>query len=230
MWSWLAQHQDALAALESIVTSLAILAGGIWALRLYLKKREPKPKARIKHTLTHRRLPGNQIWLRVDLSLDNCGNSLLRPKKGLTRVSQILPLHGILPGRLSPPFSRERAWPQLFDDESDWTEMSIEPGEEDSVAYDFVLPGHVKTVLIYSHVENADAGDTPVGWQRATVYEIDDHGERQTEGADGAASPQTKLHEAGEVPRLNEAAGGETATAATRGEEMKVLNTPNTAA
>src|SRR5262245_6035031 len=152
MWNWLAQHQDALAALESIATILAILAGGVWALSLYRKKREPQPKARIKHTVTHRRLPDNQIWLRVELSLDNCGNSLLQLNKGLTRVSQILPLHGKLPDRLSPPFSRERAWPQLFDDESDWTEMRIEPGEEDSVVYDFVLPSHVRTALIYSHV------------------------------------------------------------------------------
>jgi hypothetical protein len=171
--------------------------------------------------VTHRRLEDHGVLLRLELSVENCGTSLLRLGKGLTRVSRILPLKEELPDRMAPPFSRELSWPPLEDDVKDWTAMHIEPGEVDSVAYDFVLEGDVRTILIYSHVENSvESGKTPIGWQKATVYEIGADERRESEGdATQAASSQAYFREQRQFPELNPAAGREAPATAARREE-----------
>lgn len=52
MWEWLKIHKDALASIESLLTSAAIVAGGVWAWKEYRRRRDPNPKAR-----AHLRVP-----------------------------------------------------------------------------------------------------------------------------------------------------------------------------
>ena len=216
MWTWRAAQQEALTAVASLLTSVAIVVGGVWALRQYWKRRDPHPKARIRHSISHRHLDSERLWLRVELTLENCGTTLMRLSAGLTRVSRILPLLGPLPDRMEPPFRRELAWPQIGDDEKEWTTLQIEPGECDSVSYDFVLSGDVRTVLVYSHVDNQSQGTSRFGWQTTTVYEID-HDDRIAEAPDNQGT--TDAEAAGAKPRQiqgrHSTAGSEAAAEAT---------------
>jgi hypothetical protein len=188
---WLDAREGALSAVSSLLTSAAILVGGGWALRQYWKRRDPHPKARVRHAVTHRPLDMARTWMRVELSIENCGACLLNLKSGLTRVNQVLPLRGPFPSRMSPPFGRELDWPQLHGDATDWTELRIEPGESDSVSYDFLLAGDVRTVLIYSHVENRSYRHSTIGWQTSTIYHIDESGyAAHASGSQGTAGTE----------------------------------------
>ena len=206
MWDWLAEHREALAAIQSGLTSAAIVAGGVWAWREYRRRRDPNPKVRLRHAVTHRRLPGQRIWLRVELHVENCGTTLLKLTAGLTRISQVLPLEDQVPNRMPSPFSRERAWPSLLNDEKEWNEVAIEPGEPDMVVYDFIFPDGPATVVVYSHVENTNRKGTPFGWQASTVYEIESDG---TTKEHSITSPRAADSEA-DSPNVRQLAGPNT--------------------
>lgn len=214
--AWLDAHQAALTAVSSLLTSAAIIVGGGWALKQYWKRRDPHPKARLRHAVTHRAVDATRIWIRVELTIENCGAGLLHLESGLTRISHVLPLRGPLPNRMSPPFGRELAWPQLHGDEKDWTELKIEPGESDSVSYDFIVDGDVQTVLVYSHVDNRSHGTSAFGWQTSTIYHIDQHGATPQKAGDQGT---TDTEATSDAPRQLEGryppAGSETALKAT---------------
>lgn len=161
-----------LQAIESTLTSLAFVVGGVWAVGQYQQRREALPKARLTQHATTLVLDATQRLLRVELTIENCGATVLTLDRGLLRVKQLAPLVGALPGPMLAPFERERDWPIVYESAS-WTPLVIEPGESDTIAYDVVLPPSVAAVSLYSHIENARQtrlrATYPVGWQASRM-------------------------------------------------------------
>jgi hypothetical protein len=61
----------------------------------------------------------------------------------------------------------EVLWPELGVRKPTWADkdLEIEPGENDEVAADFVIPNDAKTIEVYSYFENAQKKqERPVGW------------------------------------------------------------------
>lgn len=168
---WFVRNKDLIAAVESALKTLAILAGGLWAFGQYRRRRDPHPKARLLHRIEHVRLTNGTTLLRVQLVIENCGATLLKLNNGLLRIRQITPLVREVPGAMPKPFERELDWPELHMSKS-WTNLSIEPNESDSVSYDIVLRTPVHTVIVYSHVENTIRKNQPFGWQTTSTYNV----------------------------------------------------------
>jgi hypothetical protein len=176
------------AAVQSIVTSIAFVVGGIWAMHKFKLKRDGYPKAKTSHKLTVIDFDEKQRFVRLDLSVENVGEKLLRLRKLTVIVQQVLPLAPV--GDDSAAFvpipcetKREIGWPELhrYDHFFPVGTKEVEPGESETIQCDFVLAPEIKVVQTYSYVTNP-AKWTPmrlfgpkgepseIGWQTTELH------------------------------------------------------------
>ncbi len=50
--------------------------------------------------------------------------------------------------------------------------LEIEPGEESTFFFDFVIDGRYETIVAYTYVENQAKRGTDIGWDVTSVYDI----------------------------------------------------------
>jgi hypothetical protein len=166
--------------IQAVVTSGGIVVGGVWTYRLFVKKRQKYPRASVRHDISHRKLGGGHVLLNVRATISNAGEVLLSLESAETRVQQILPLGATLlddirEGKdLVPAGETEVPWPSLFNRKSERKkgEFQIEPGESDSIQYDFVLPERVRTVEVYTYLKNEAVHKRNIGWSVTTIYDL----------------------------------------------------------
>ncbi|MCD4674576.1 MAG: hypothetical protein K8S18_01080 [Desulfobacula sp.] len=166
--------------IESIVTIIAILAGGIWSYRLFIKKRLKYPRANISNQVFHRCLSEDKVLLHVVTTISNTGDVLISIISGITWIQQMTPLHtnvidsikiGINPVLQG---KTEIDWPLLEEQKFEWKKgkFEIEPGENDQIHYDFILDSYVETVKIYSFYKNVMKHGRELGWSVTTIYDL----------------------------------------------------------
>jgi hypothetical protein len=80
--------------ISGVLTSLAILAGGIWTLIRYLQNRQRYPRVAVKHQVIQKSLGNGKILLHVITEVDNLGDVLIKLESGEIRLLQVLPLIG----------------------------------------------------------------------------------------------------------------------------------------
>jgi hypothetical protein len=68
----------------------------------------------------------------------------------------------------------EYQWPEIDSKESSWVEkqFEIEPGESDSIHYDFIINANLQTVQLYSYCKNEKKLDRDIGWSHTTFYDL----------------------------------------------------------
>jgi hypothetical protein len=184
--------------IQSAVTIAAIIVGGIWTYRLLVEKRELQAHLNVRHAVVSRNIAQGVVWLHLSLSIENTGESLVSLRTADVRVQQILPLDPSLQTTLNdekfvvPRDSNLVPWPTLCRYLAK-LDMDIEPKETDTVDFDFFVPSAVKTVRIYSYLENAaDTSKTrQIGWNLGTIYDASsretDHGEIKSPLANGTS-------------------------------------------
>lgn len=177
--------------LQAVLTSAAIVVGGLWSYLLFVRKRQKYPRASLAHNISHRPLGDGYVLLSVRAGITNAGEVLLSIVSVETRLQQVLPppsdLIKALKGGQDPiPEGRtEMDWPllrsRLSDDKA--RELQIEPGESDSIQYDFMLDRSVRTVEIYTYIKNEKVRKRDVGWSVTSLYDIQPQ-RRQEEPSD----------------------------------------------
>ena len=164
----------------TIVQSLAIVAGGIWAYLKFVRGRLNLPRASLKHQIVHYQAE-DCILLHVNTVITNPGSIVLNLLEGLIRVQQVLPLKDpvrdvvIAGGDPVREGELEVRWPRLGERRSKWADngLEIEPGETDEVASDFLIPRSAGTIVVYTHFENAQKKrPQPIGWGLTSLYEL----------------------------------------------------------
>lgn len=171
---------DAAAALESLATVAALIIGGIWTFRAFIRGRGNHPRAAIEHQAAHRLLPNGAQLLILDVFIANAGQASVQLRKAETWVQQILPLPAHVQSRIA-------AGQDIAEDgknEGDWNllgtvheqhfpegEYVIDPGERDQFRHNFLLPPHVRTIQIYTYLEPVTEG---IGWKLKTTYDLTD--------------------------------------------------------
>jgi hypothetical protein len=176
---------------ESVLKILAILAAGAWAIFAFLRKREWYSKSKVSHKFTvidldrdHHRI------VRVDLTVENSGEKLLRLKTVQSRLQQVSPLPVIDGTTFDPPrttsLSPEVAWPTIDEFNLGFAkgECEVEPGETHTLQFDFFVLPDVKTVQAYSYVGNHAKwvplwkrdGIRPkeIGWSSTDIFTLPD--------------------------------------------------------
>ena len=177
--TYLSQGKDSAETIQSYVTIIAIFIGAVWTYRLFLENRQQAPHLNISHAVVSKHLSNSVVWVHLTVSLENPGDNLVSLRKGDIRLQQILPLHASLLGPLAaggdlvekpedliswPPLCRYL--PKL--------DIDIEPKEKDTLEYDFLVPGSLRTIRLYSYFENEmySSRTREVGWHFSTIYEI----------------------------------------------------------
>jgi len=164
--------------LQAIVTTIAILVGGVWTYFRFVRNRLFFPRAEVNHEILHKDLIDGKKLLRVTMTVSNKGDVLIPISEVWTRVSQISPVIGpqlenITSGNgLEMEDTSEILWPEIGCLQIDYSdgEAEIEPGESENFPFDFIVDSEVKTVRIYSYFQNNRK--TNSGWAITSLIDI----------------------------------------------------------
>lgn len=184
----LSASKEVAEGLKNLVEAGGIIVGGFWTWMLFIKKREKFPRAELTHAITHRVLPGEKKYLRLDVKIANKGEVLLSLESGKVWVQQILPLQdefleALQAGKdLAKPGATEYEWPIVAERETDWTQkpIDIEPGEVHPISYDLIVDADARTVEIYTYFKNCQRKDREIGWVLTSLYDLDSNARTDT--------------------------------------------------
>lgn len=126
-----ASFKDLLSTMQSLITIVAILAGGYW----FVAQRSLKPQVKLEQTITQRALDGEAGWLlvAVDVRATNVGKTKVSLTKGSIELIQVNPL----PGQSMAVFALPA--------------MDLEPGESDqAILHTWKTPSYLKTIEVHS--------------------------------------------------------------------------------
>jgi hypothetical protein len=172
--AWVQQWKEIAEAAQSTVTVLGVLVGAWWTYSLFVRKREPYPKANVQHRITHWHI-ADRVLLHLTVRITNVSVVVLAIPSLLVRVQQLLPMTAETVEQLAaclPAGESEFPWPLLAERSCDWSaeKREVEPGETEECHFDFLLPAEVVAVSVYSYVKNQSKSHREVGWNTTTVY------------------------------------------------------------
>jgi hypothetical protein len=158
--------------LQSFLTCSALIVGGAWTYYNYLHRRERFPRARIAINTYSLETPTG-IYVSTSLVIKNTGNLMLTINNVDFRVQQILPFsESYKPSYV--PTTDLIGWPLILvrSKEFQKNSLEIEPNEDHQLVFDFILPDHIKSIKIYSFVQNSRKAKSNLGWSATQHYSI----------------------------------------------------------
>jgi hypothetical protein len=170
--------KDVTGALQSVATVVALIVGGIWTFRAFVKKREDQPRAKIEHSASHRMLPNNQYLLVLDVFIENVGEVAICLGRSETWLQQIVPLPYnvrclIENGEDAVPEGQSEApWTLLGSvHENKYTKNNciIDAHEREQFRHNFLFDSDVQTIQIYTYLEPTSGS---LGWKLKTTYDF----------------------------------------------------------
>jgi hypothetical protein len=165
---------------QSILTSLAILIGGLWAIIVFILKREKHPHANMTHIIKHFPIDDENVLLWVKVQIENKGNILMQLTSGFTRIQSVLPLSNDIKELIQndklpmPENPNEVPWPLIEEIEIKFEEKSceIEPNERDELIFEFIFSSNEQVVSIYTYLENIKKRESELGWGLTSIYDF----------------------------------------------------------
>ena len=160
---------------QSILTSVAIVVGGGYALYQSFIHRETAPIIDLTQEVTSRRVSSDYQWVHVEAIVHNIGKVAVTLPNAKILMQQILPLGagtGEAVAQRKSPFSgssRIVQWAPLCQFEHT-IDFYLEPTEFDFVTFDAFIPAGVRTVKVFSFVPNPEKPKE--GWQRTSIYDF----------------------------------------------------------
>jgi len=182
---WLSAMKDPIEMAHSLLNMLGLVVGSIWAYLAFGRKREKFPRASIKHKFSLIKLDESQQILRVELEIENLGDTLLKLDYVLSRIQQVMPLANTEDGLFEPQPSEitpEIEWPLIAEREIKYAsgERELEPKEPDAFQFDYILGSKIETVVVYSYVKNflkkpglfSRKAPKEVGWMKTEILHL----------------------------------------------------------
>lgn len=172
--------KDVTEIFQFLFTILAIVIGGSWSYLLFIRRRQIYPRANLKHSIIHRKITNQKNLLHLCVSISNDGEVLISLEKGEVWIHQIIPVTPQLityiekGGDPVREGKTEIQWPLLCLRSSKWkkNDFEIEPGETDSIEYDFVIDERIKCVEVYSQYWNTKKGKKDLLWHLTTLHDL----------------------------------------------------------
>lgn len=167
--------------IESALTGIAIIVGGFWTYKMFVKKREKYPRALISHCIFEKKLHDKTKLVHLIIELKNIGTVLLSLVSYDIRISQVLPLDDDLKNIISKnedPVDKEYHeifWPVIFKREKNFQGNDVcelEPSETEKFNLDFVLADDIKTIQIYCYFKNKSKPEKEIGWNCTTFHDL----------------------------------------------------------
>ena len=185
-WSDVSRVKDVAGAIQSAVTVIAIVTGGIFALFKLQAFRDFEPHLTVSHEVTHRFVGDGHVHIVVITSLKNSSRVKIDLSKGIARLQQIAPVSDEEFRTLyDQVFANHEfvdiQWPTLHETLREWGrgELLVEPSETHRETYEFIVSKDVESVMIDTYFYNPmypGSSHTPEGWGLVSVYDIVSHG------------------------------------------------------
>jgi hypothetical protein len=178
------------ANVESIAKTLGILVAGWWTYFHFIRQRQSYPRAALSLRCADRVLPDQRRLLQVFLDIQNPGNTIVHVRDVDVRIQLVAPLTSAQLEKLA--HGRE-ALAATADSQIPWFlvgrrrlafepgQMEIEPGENEFIHCDFILPDRADLLRVYANVRNLRKrlrrhrfwwAKRDIGWQQVTYHEI----------------------------------------------------------
>lgn len=185
LWSHRAGIKDIVQIIQSILTIIGIIVAAYW----FFKRRQVNPKAKLTHNIINKVLDENTLLIRINATIENIGNVLIKIDHVEIRINWVYPLtedvHTAI-DKLKPVNELESEedlqikFPQI---ESKKLKLEknkmiiVEPGESENIYCDFILkkdklPSKVKTIMIYCYIKNISSRQRPLGWVFEELYDL----------------------------------------------------------
>lgn len=184
---------DVVDIISKVVTTGALIVGGIWTYALFVENREVYARANLKHDFTLVDIDNQRCLLRLDVTIENTGNVILQLFSGEVRVESILPLSRRIEKSLEirkNPLEEGPAffsWPVIRLRRSSWEsgEFELEPNEKDTIRYEFIISRRYQVVNVFTHFDNPTKNQNQrrIGWNHSTLIDLRDRRCRSEEKA-----------------------------------------------
>ncbi len=174
--------------IESLATIAAIVVGGIWTYFLFVRQRLTYPKAAVSHKVDCS-LDSDILHVRVDVAIRNVGTTVVC-LEGIDiwiQLVQPFPDHILTALADGTPVVRENEmdvdWPIIAKQDHKWARGSyeVEPGEEQVLNFDFMIPGGPEMIQVYSYIGNSAKPRAAIGWRTSSLHRIEAHSRPQPE-------------------------------------------------
>lgn len=160
---------DIINIIESLFTIAAIVAGLWW----FIARRLKAPRANIEHEVNFINLKNKTVYVGVHVTIKNTGNVAIIPKITSDNNTSMVVIEELLPyiatklesQELSPEYKMNNLGVRTFP-----PEICIEPMEEQSILFEFVIQNTTKAIKVYSHLDNGY--NSGRGWDKTTTYEV----------------------------------------------------------
>jgi len=182
LWDGASAVKTRFEIVESAAKTLAIAVGGWWTYGLFVRNRKGLPHASLSHVVSNCGHSDGRVLVRVTVIVKNIGEVLLDLKSADVRIAQVSPVPenvaSALRGNQDPVEKGkvEVAWPPLsaarvLSYATDRAE--VEPGESQTLFFDFAVPSEVRIIEVYSYVTNEAKRHKEIGWRCVTMNAID---------------------------------------------------------
>ena len=181
-WSDRSSFQEWADIFQSIVTILAIIVGGIFALFKLQAFRDFEPHLTISHKVSHRLIGDSYVHIDATAELRNSSKVQVEIREGLFSLQRISPTSDVeIESLFEETFikreKRNLQWPTLYKLNAVWNkgELTIEPGESHRETIEFVISTELQSVIIYTYFSNPRfplSSPMPKGWAASTIYDI----------------------------------------------------------
>ncbi len=172
-------------AAESLSKVAAVLVGGYWTYRLFIRKREKFPRAEISHQVVVVEFEHRTV-VHVTVTLKNIGGTLVVLDTGFCRIQRVKPLDMEVEKdetgeNIEKPISLQR---EPNDSEIGWKRLQecpiqkysktvdVEPGETQEFVFDFPILPNVEIVKVYSYLQNASIRGKVMGWAKRSFVDL----------------------------------------------------------
>jgi hypothetical protein len=166
---------------EAYAKVLALVVAGFWTYLLFVRQRQRYPRATIAQTGMIRDLGNATRLMTIGVSLSNVGQRLIDVDYITVVVQQLAPLG---PKALEQALAsheplnaagrREIVWFRIGHRRTGFEprHFEIEPGETESVEFDFVVAASVTTIKVQTHIENVVKRPVLREWARSAIHMI----------------------------------------------------------
>ena len=200
------QSGISLPVIRDILAILAIVVGGTWTLWKFVRERQHYVSANVELGVEHKVTTNGRTLVRVTLHIRNIGRIIMRLDKALVYLQHLEPWDE------ESLKSLENLDTEIRDEmspvaEADWAQVDngarvihfstgqkdIEPGEEDEIPFEFLVPQDTRLMLVYAYIRNSSRRgywnlektngtstlawkSQELGWSRTMYYSMPEEG------------------------------------------------------
>jgi len=165
------QIQTTIGIIQAALTSIAIVIGGIWTYRQFIRNRQKYSKLSINHLVYSSSINKAYRLIRVTLNLKNHSQIKIKLCDITLRLLQVDPWPDEIIDKALMPNETSFEWPLIEERIVSAEQNVIEPNEDDNLYFDFIVGTGIKKVIIYSHIKNKKQPE--IGWNLETLINLD---------------------------------------------------------